>query len=360
MRLSFRTVLFFLLFVLPVAAVALYEWAYATDRYHSDATITITQGTSSAPSLDLSIIGLPAAADSKDTQILVTFITSIDMLQFLEDKLHLRRHYSDERIDWYSRLPAGASLEEFHEYLSSHMTVTPSADSHLISIHVEAFTRDFARDVVNAILERSQIFVDNLNARVTDEQSRFFENQLSISESRLKDAKNQLLTFQRENRLFSTDVEATMINTNIAALEKLLLDKQGELAIKLRDLNEASPVIQLLRAEIETVKKQLGGEKERLSGGSGGAVSELDARYREIQFNLEFVGNLYKSNMTQLEQARIEAIQRLKYLVVVTQPSLADASLYPNRPYVVGTAMIVCLMIYFIVSLLVAIVREHA
>ena len=53
-------------------------------------------------------------------------------------------------------------------------------------------------------------------------------------------------------------------------------------------------------------------------------------------------------------------MKRLKYLVIVTTPSLADASLYPDRPYNIGTAALLLMMIYFVVSLLAAIVREHA
>ena len=60
MKLSYRTVLFFLLFILPIGAVTVYELRYATDRYHSDGIVTITQGNSATPALDLSIIGLPA------------------------------------------------------------------------------------------------------------------------------------------------------------------------------------------------------------------------------------------------------------------------------------------------------------
>ncbi len=360
MKLSFRTVFFFISFVLPLAAVAIYEYRYATDRYHSDAIVNITQGSNSAPTLDLSILGLPAAADSKDALTLITFINSMDMLQYLEDKMRLRKHYADSNVDWWSRLSADASLEDFRDYVTGHIVVEQDQDSHLITIHVQAFSREFARDTVSAILERSQIFVDNVNARITEEQTRFFEKQLTITESRLKEAKGTLLKFQRENRLFSTEVEATMVNSNIASLEKLLIDKQGELNTKVKDLNENSPVIQILRSEIDTIKKQLAEEKERLSGGSGSAVSELDSQYREIQFNLEFVGTLYKSNLTQLEQARIEAIQRLKYLIVVTQPSLADSSLYPNRQFVMGTAVIILLMSYFVLTLMVAIIREHA
>ena len=107
--------------------------------------------------------------------------------------------------------------------------------------------------------------------------------------------------------------------------------------------------------------KQIAAEKDKLSiGTEGSAVSELAAQFAEIKFNLEFVETIYKSNLAQLERARVEAIQRLKYLVVVTTPSLADASLFPNRPYNIGTAALLLIALYFITSLLAAIIREHA
>lgn len=56
----------------------------------------------------------------------------------------------------------------------------------------------------------------------------------------------------------------------------------------------------------------------------------------------------------------MNAAQRLKYLVVVTQPTVADDSLYPNRGFIIGTAAMVLFMVFFILSLIVAIVREHA
>lgn len=359
MRIGVRTVLFVLIFLLPLAAVTVYQLKYATDRYHSESKILITQDANTTQTLDLSVIGLPMVASSKDALTLVTFIESLDMAQHLEAKLKLREHYSNPEIDWLSRFDQTQSEEEFLEYLASYLTVSYDIESQLVTVHVQAFQREFAQQMVNSILERSQEFVDKLNAGVTREQTAFFEKQLVAAEGRVKEAKEELLKFQRDNRLFSTDSEAMMVTTNIGTLEKLILEKQGELTTRLKELNESSPTIQLLRTEIETIKQQLAQEKDRLSGTSSAAVSELDSKFREIQFNLEFVTNIYKSNLGQLEQARLEAVQRLKYLVVVTNPSLADSSLYPDRPYIIGTAILVLLIIYFILSLVVAIIREH-
>ena len=361
MRLSYRTILFLLIFVLPLAAYSVYQLRIATDRFHSEATISIAQGGNTAPSLDLSVLGLPTVADDKDATTLVTFINSLDMLQALEPEMQLRAHYSNPEIDWMSRLPPEASLEAFHDYLSHYVVVSYDPGSRLVNIHVESFSREYAQKLVNAILSHAQTFVDHLNSRVTVEQTKFFANQLSITESRLRDAKDEMLRFQRDNGLLTTDVEAQLINTSIGQLSGLLIKAQGELEVQRQQLNDNSPVIQNLKAQIDTLKKQINQEKDKLSvGTSGSPVTELAARFEELKFNLEFAQTLYKSNLAQLERSRIEAVQRLKYLIVVTTPSIADASLYPDRPYNITTAAIVLLMLFFVITLVIAIIREHA
>jgi capsular polysaccharide transport system permease protein len=268
MRIGYRSVLFLLLFLLPLGTYAWYQLRIATDRFHSASTISITQDDNSTTSLDLTVIGLPAVADDKDALTLVTFITSLDMLQHLETTLQLRQHYSEPSIDWMSRLPAEASWEDFHKYLEDYIVVEYDLTSRLVNIHVQAFSREFAQKVVTTILDRSQIFVDSLNSRVTLEQTKFFENQLKTSEARVRDAKTELLKFQREYGLLTTDTEAAMISASIGTLNSLLITKQGELDVKRRELNENSPVILNIKAEISSLTKQISQEKERLSGGT--------------------------------------------------------------------------------------------
>ena len=198
MRFGFRSVLFVLAFILPVGIVGLYELRFATDRYHSDSAVAITEDSNSAQSFDLTVIGLPAMSDDKDALTLITFISSLDMLHHLEAQLQLRQHYSAPSVDWISRLAPEASQEQFHDYMSGYIVAEFDVTTHLISLHVQAFSRDYAQKIVNAVLARSQVFVDKLNARVTEEQTRFFETQLAASEVRLKEAKKELLKFQRE------------------------------------------------------------------------------------------------------------------------------------------------------------------
>jgi capsular polysaccharide transport system permease protein len=360
MRSRVNLVLFLLIFVLPLLLVTSYELSLATNRYGSDSIIGISTPNGNSSALNLSALGLPTQANNQDALTLLEFINSNDMMQYLDRQLHIREHYSEPSVDWWTRLPAGYSDEDFLKYLGSYMTVYYDTNSQLLHLHVEAFNREYAQKVMSTILARSQLFVDKLNQAMIRDQTQFFENQLAESDRRLREAKSAVLQFQRENKLMTTDAEAQLVGSNISTLETQILAKQGQLDAGLKVMNPNSPVLESLRTQIEAMQGQLKQEKNRLAGQQSNAVSELDAKFRELQFNVQFLTTLYQANMTQLETQRADATQRLKYLIVVTQPSIADASQYPDRPWVIGTAAMVLLMIFFVVSLLVAIIREHS
>lgn len=360
MTLSYRSVLFLLVVIIPLGLFSLYETRLASDRFHSAAAISVTEDEKTLPTLDLSSIGIPGAGNDADAMTLVTFMTSPDMLNYLDDRIGLKKHFSDNAIDWWSRLPKDAYQEQFYDYMSWLLSVEYDQVSHLIKIEAQAFSREYAQTIVKVLLERSQEFVDRLNAKISSEKIKFLETQLAAADERLRNAKAEMLEFQRQNGLLTTDAEASMVTATIASLKSELISKQGQLDVSLRDLDEDSPTIKRMRAEIETLKTQIKNEKDHLSvGSSGSSVSALSAQFAEIQAEVLFLDGLYKANLTQLEAAKVEATQRLKYLLVVTSPSLADASLYPARGYNVATAAVLLLMIFFVLSLMVAIIREH-
>lgn len=361
MKISYRLIMFFLLVIMPLGVVSYYELRLASDRFHSESSISITEDKKSIPTLDLSAIGIPSASGNSDAMTVIEFASSPEMIEYLDQKLRLREHYENVAFDWWSRLPKNASREDFYDYMNGMISIGYDQVSHLIKIKVQAFSREFAQSVVFALLERSQQFVDRLNSKVTEEKIKFLEHQLGATEARLSSAKRDLLAFQKENGILTVETEANLINSSIASLNSALITKQGQLEVSLRELDESAPVVKRLKAEISTLQKQIAGEKERLSAGSGGStVSDLSSRFTEIQANIAFLETIYKANLAQLEAARVEAAQRLKYLIIVTSPTLADSSLYPARAYNVITAAIVLMMAFFIISLIVAIVREHA
>jgi capsular polysaccharide transport system permease protein len=146
----------------------------------------------------------------------------------------------------------------------------------------------------------------------------------------------------------------------IHTLEQELAQKQADLSARLQVLDRSAPQLQTVQMDITALESQIASAKERLAGASDTSISELDSKFRDIQLNLEFVTAIYKSNLSGLEQARLEAARRLKFLIVVAQPSVPEQAAYPQHAYLIATVAIVLLIIFFVVSLTMAIIREHS
>jgi capsular polysaccharide transport system permease protein len=355
-----NSILFLVSFVLPLAAFAAYLLFIASERYESLASATITEEKTASQSIDLSMLGVTNSAADKDSLILKEFIESKDMMLFLDERLRIREHVTKPSIDFYSRLSPDATIEEFHEYYKWLVTVEYDPLSKLIRFSVQGFDEQFARAVLSLIVERSQQFIDRINDQITREQLRFFDLEIAESEVRMKQAKEALIAFQREYRLMSTEGESQTVMATIQTLEQELAQKQADLGARLQVLDRSAPQLQTVQMDITALESQIASAKERLAGASDTSISELDSRFREIQLNLEFVTNIYKSNLNALEQARLEAARRLKFLIVVAQPSVPEMATYPRHAYLITTVAVVLLILFFVVSLTMAIIREHS
>jgi capsular polysaccharide transport system permease protein len=232
--------------------------------------------------------------------------------------------------------------------------------SKLIRFSVQGFDEEFAHAVLNQIVERSQQFIDRINDQITREQLRFFDLEIADSEARMKEVKQELIAFQREFRLMTSEGESQTVMATIQTLEQELAQKRADLNARLTVLDKSAPQLQTVQMDITALESQIASAKERLAGASDTSISELDSKFRDIQLSLEFVTAIYKSNLNALEQARLEAARRLKFLIVVSQPSVPEKAAYPRHAYLIATVGIVLLIIFFVVSLTMAIIREHS
>ncbi len=346
-------------FILPVLSIASYLMLFSTDRYESVAATVISEQKSGASSFDFSLLGLPSFGSDRDAYIVREFILSRDMMGYLDRQIGIRKHYSDPKIDYFARLAPDATDEEFLELYQGYFEVEYDLETKILMISVQAFTAKYAQQAVQLVLRRADEFIDALNNKVSREQVRFFEAEIVKREKDLRDSKAKLLAFQQENKIFSTEAEAATIFTTISALETLMAQKTSELDSRRQILSRNSAKLQELEGQIASLRRQIASEKTRLAGGEGTDISKLQAEFLEFTLGLELATGAYKSTLATLEQIRVEASRKLKFLVVVTLPSLAGESEYPARAYIIISAILICLMINAVVSIIVAIIREH-
>ena len=357
---SISKLLFLILFIIPVVVIAVYEYAYSSNRFESVATVYITEESGQNSPLDLTLLGITNAGSSRDILVLKAFVESHALLNKFDKKLGLRKHFSDPSIDAFSRLPKDASDEEYFDYYLKRVSAEFDDKAKLLHFSVRTFDREFSRKLLQFILKESQSFIDRLNANVSDSQLKFFEGEVKKSEIALAKEKAKLRAFQKKHKFLSTEVATQAIVGTISALEQSLAQKKSQMNSRKGQLGENSPTIRRLRLEIAALKQQIQKENNRLASGEGGSLSELDAQFRDFTLLVEFKTLRYKANLDALAKAQVEAARRLRFLTIVSPPTLADESLYPNRPYIIVTTAMIALMIYFIFSILVAVIREHA
>ena len=354
-----RRVMFAALFMLLIIFVALYEYAFVSDRYQSEVLLILNQEQSGITTFNLSFLGLPATGEDKDALSVVEFIMSRDMLHYLDDKLHLRDHYSSSRIDWLTRFSNTATFEDFYNYMTNWLIVTYDPTSKFIHLQLQSFDANYSKAVIDAIIAKSQQFIDTLNAKMTAESTRFFEDKMVESENRLNDAKQALLNFQRANRLLTTQKESSIVMSTISALETTLTTDKSNYDSLATTLTPNAPRLQQMRSDMTALANQISIEKDRLSGASTSSVSKLNAQYSDLQLNLEMVTEIYTSNLSQLEQARIEAARKVKFLLLVASPWAADESLYPARRYIVITVGLLLIIVFIALDQTLSKVRGH-
>lgn len=358
--LSFSQFLLLVLLLLPISVLIIYQYLIVSDRYESTASVYITEEQSQSNPFDLSLLGVTGASSARDILVLKAFIESPTLMDLLEKDIQLLQHFSADSADFFSRLEANAPKEDALEYYNNRVIATLDEDAQLLYLSVQTFEAEYSKRVLEQILFHSQKFIDQLNENITRSQKTFFEVAVKRSEDDLLAANKTLRDFQQENKIFSTELTTRAISETIAGLEQQLAAKQAELKSREGELSKNAPRIMRIKAEIEALEEQIAGENERLAGTDGSSLSALDSQFRDIKLQIEYKTLRYKANLEAFEKAQLDTARRLRFLTVVSAPTLPEASLYPKRLYIVFTGALVALMVYFVVAISIAIFKEHA
>ncbi len=359
-QLSLSRLLLIVLLVIPVILIIIYAVFLATDRFESSASVYITEEQGASSALDLSSLGFTTSSNSREIMVLKAFIDSQGMMMRLDKDLHLLDHFSSSGADIFSRLETGAPIEIAYEYYKKRIKTNFDDQAQLLEISVQTFDSEFSKKVLDRILAHSQDFIDQLNEQIKSSQLLFFQAEVKTSENELIEARNRLTEFQRKNAIFSTDLATKTIGGTISGLEKQLAARQADLSSRLGVLDESSPTVKRIRAEIEALKDQINKENSRLASDKGNSLSELDSKFREIELLIEYKTLRYKANLQAYEQAQLDTARRLRFLTIVAEPTVAESALYPDRIYMVITGSILAFVFYFLVTISIAIIREHS
>ena len=346
--------------LLPFLISSGYFGLIASDRYVGEAKVIVKQADSNSNNdFGIALLGVGMSSGKQDAQLVRQFVLSLDMLHRMDKLLALREHYQNKDIDILSRLWPWESQEDFLDYYRKHVSVNYDDLSGTLAIRAQAFTPEFAQKIVKALLEQSEQYINQIGHQLATEQVNFVKNELDRATQHLRKSKQQILEFQEKYQLFNPEQESGAKLTMVNELEAQLTRNKAELNNLRSYMNETAADIVALKAKIGALETQLLIERSKLVGDKNNNFGEVNAKHADLLLDLGFATDLYKGSLLSLEQARIEAYRKLKYLVVVDSPNLAEEAEFPHRLHNIISTLVILSLLYGAIKIIWATIREH-
>lgn len=349
--------------VLPMLLAIVYYAFFASDRYVSSAQVVVRQAESSSQA---SIPGLALLMSSVDpvsreeTLYLHEYIISHDMLQVLQEQLDWSAHFSGRWNDPLYWLPKDAPSEEVLKFYQRLVQARYDETTGLLMVEVQALEPDFAEKVLELILQQSERFVNDISKGIAQDQLDFAKKELTEATERYEQSKEAMMQFQSSSNLLNAQATAEARSMIIADLEAEISKENTKLKNLLSSLGANTPQVRAQRTRIRSLEQQLVVENKRLvSEASGDKLNVVAAQYRMLEIDVGIAEEIYKTSVTIVENAKLEATKKIRSLIRVVQPNMPEEPIYPRRLYNLLTLFIALCLLYGITRFVLASIEDH-
>ncbi len=354
---NLKTALFIGVFLL----LNIYFLLIKSELYESKTAVVVRDLSTAAPasSLGLSLLGMGSGSQLQDSMILKEYIESLDMFLILDKKFKLIQHYKSDALDFIERLRDDATMEKALKFYNTRVLVNYDETSSIIHISFLHTNPKKAKEVLEFILTQVEEKINRLNKIKAQKQLNFILNEYKKNKKKMEEATTRLETFQNSHQLLDPSIDATSSNSIIAGLQEKLTQKKIEFKTKSSYLNADNYELSALKAEIAELINSIAQKKGTLSGKGDKSLNKILFEYEKLKMQFDFAIEVYKNSLLQLENVKLEIMQKAKMLSIVSKPHLPDGYTYPNKPKVFITIVIVMLLLYGIFSMLLAIIKDH-
>lgn len=354
--------IFLLTVVVPTLLALLYFGAIASDVFVSESHFIVRSEQHQAPTgLGALLQGTGFARAQDDTYSVVDFVSSRDAMREVDAKLNLRRAFSDPGIDPFNRFPGldrDNSREALFKRYEKHVEITYDSTSSISVLRVRAFKAEDAARISELLLEMSERLVNDLNARSHRDLVETAQREVTAAEERSKAAALALSAFRADRQVFDPDRQGAAAIEATAKLREQLRLAQAQLAQVLQ-VSPNNPQVPSLRQQVLLLQQALATDANRLLGREGGLASQSPA-FQRLGLEATFADRQLTLAMAALDTARGDAVRKQLYLERLVQPSVADQAIEPRRLRSILTVFVLGLVVWGILSLVVASIREHA
>jgi capsular polysaccharide transport system permease protein len=347
--------------IVPTLIASIYYGVIASDVYISESQFVVRapdKPTVSGLSAMLQSTGLSSAHD--DVYTARDYILSRDALTSLDHNLSYRKHYSDSKVDIFSRFNGFGldnSFEALFKYYQKQVEITVDSQSSILKLSVRAFDANEANKINEHLLSISEQLVNRLNERARADMIGFAEGEVARAMARAKAASLAVSNYRDAKSVFDPEKQSALQLQLVSKIQDELIATRAQLS-QMISLSPKNPQVALLQNKIANLTSQIASESSKVTG-SNTSLAQKSSEYERLILERDFAGKQLAVALSSLEQARNEALRKHLYLERISQPNTPDVAVEPRRIRSIAAVFLLGLIMWGILGILNAGVREH-
>lgn len=354
--------LFWVTVIIPTMVSTVYFGVFSSDRFTSQSSFVVRspKSQSSLNGLGAILQGTGFSRAQDDIYTVQEYMRSRSSLDELRKKLPVREFY-ETKGDIFSRFNGfGLHGEEeaFYQYYRDQLNIHFDAVSGISTLNVTSFDAAESQKINAALLKQGEALINQLNNRARSDTVRYAEEVVKAAEERVKEASQNLTDYRIANGVFDLKSQSEVQMGLVSKLQDELIVIQTQLD-QVRAVTPENPQIPGLMAREKSLSREISQQLRAISGKGKGSLSNQASEYQRVSLENQLAEQQLAAAVTSLESAKAEADRQQLYLEVISQPSLPDLAHEPKRLYNIIATLIIGLMVYGVVSLLAASIREH-
>ncbi|WP_203531363.1 capsule biosynthesis protein [Pseudoroseicyclus tamaricis] len=350
---------FLYIVAIPTLATAWYMWERATDRYASEAGLSIrTQEIKSAIEL-LGGVAELGGGSSSDVDILHQYLQSQEMVAHIDDLIDLRGIWSkaDAQQDPIFVYHAPGSIEDLVSYWERMVHVYKDSGTGILNIEAQAFTPEDAQLISQTIVSESSIMINRLSQDAQEDATRYAREELEVTLERVKEAREALTRFRNEHQLVDPEASIQSQMGILSQLQSQLANTLIELDLLRQTAGETDPRVEQAERRIEVIQLRIAEERAKL--GLGGGVSaenpelfaDLIGEYEGLAVEREFAEQSYTAARAAYDSAVAESQRQSRYLAIHVRPTLAETAEFPQRMTILALVAFFAFLAWAVIAL---------
>jgi len=355
--------LFIWIVLVPTGLSVLYFGLIASPIYISEARFVVYSPNQRVSTSGLASLlsNLGGSNSTSAAQTISSYISSWDGMMAVNNLYPLKQIYGNDHIDIFNRFGGifhpYSSYVRLWRYYQNMVADTLDSTNGISELKVRAFTARDAQKINDFLLKKSQDIVNQLNETARHRAVYYAKQDVDQAKRTLRDATLALAEYRNNRRVFSPPAQSSLQLGMVSKLQDQLIAMQTELQSIVAHAPD-NPQIPVLKSSIKALQGEIATEQSKVTGDRESLASK-DIEFERLTVNQLLAQKLLEAAVTSLEQARLTAQKQELYLETISRPNLPDAPQQPKRFEDILAVLIVALMIWGVLSILYAGVKEH-